>query len=85
MQVTATSTAKAGYTTYRVAVLFGREAADVYALFGVAGDPLVLPPAYQVASPFGSSVGPANAAFVAVNPDVRCRRSSPLHQLLVQA
>ena len=64
------STAKTGYTTYRVGVTFGPKAADVYALFGTAGDPLTLPPAFQVAAPFGSSVGPANAAFIPINADV---------------
>ena len=61
-QVTALSTAKAGYTTYRAAVLFDNSVRDVYALFGEAGDPLVIPPAFQVAAPFGTDVGPVRAA-----------------------
>ncbi len=67
--VTQTSTDKAGYETYRVGVMFGPTAADVYALYGQKGSPLIMPPAYQVAGPFGSSVGPVSEAFVSVHPE----------------
>ena len=67
--VTQTSTDKAGYETYQVGVMFGQRATDVYALYGQKGDPLIMPPAYQVATPFGSSVGPVNDALLAVQPD----------------
>lgn len=67
--VTQTSTDKQGYETYHVGVLFGPAALDVYALYGEKNSPLIIPPAYQVAAPFGSSVGPVNEAFVAVHAD----------------
>lgn len=69
-QTTVVSTGKAGYSTYQVAVAFDRNARDVYALYGgAAGDRLVVPPAYHVAAPFGSNIGPVNPAFFAVAPD----------------
>ena len=49
--------------------MFGPLATDVYALYGQKDTPLIMPPAYQVAAPFGSSVGPVNQAFAAVQPD----------------
>ena len=67
--VTQTSTDKQGYETYQVGVMFGPIATDVYALYGQKDDPLIIPPAYQVATPFGTSVGPVNKAFVPVEPD----------------
>ena len=60
MQVIQTSSAKPGYTTYQVSVQFGAAAQDVYALFGEAGAMLNIPPAFQVAAPFGSNVGPVS-------------------------
>ena len=74
-QTTVVSTAKAGYTTYRVSVTFDSGVQDVYALYGEKSDgpsisrELIIPPAYQVATPFGSDVGPTNPAFFAVMPD----------------
>ena len=50
---------KSGYTTYQVGVNFDSGAVeDVYALYGEAGDNMVIPPAFQVAAPFGADVGP---------------------------
>ena len=69
------ATSKAGFTTYQVVADFSvREAADVYAVFGEpsrgcsrASGPncrnLRLPPAFQVATPFGTNTGPTNPAF----------------------
>ena len=54
--ITTLAASKAGYTTYRVSVMLP-EARDVYAVFGQPGAELVLPPAFQVATPFGSNVG----------------------------
>ncbi len=68
LTVTAMSASQPGYTTYRVAVQFGADAMDVYALFGVPGDPLQIPPAFQVPLPFGSNTGPINPAFVSFMP-----------------
>ena len=60
----------AGYSTYQVAVAFDPAIVqDVYALYGEAGDALTIPPAWQAAAPFGSSIGPVNPAFVAVMPE----------------
>ena len=59
-RVDQTSTAKAGYTTYRVVSQFDRTSSEVYALFGEAGHSLVIPPAFQLAAPFGSDVGPVS-------------------------
>ena len=48
-----------GYATFRVSVEFqAAHVQDVYALFGENSNPLIVPPAYQVAAPFGSDVGP---------------------------
>ena len=53
------SSSKSGYTTYQVGVNFDSGAVqDVYALFGEDGDNMVIPPAFQVAAPFGADVGP---------------------------
>ena len=61
---------KAGYATYRVGVDFSAQhVEDVYALYGSTGDPLIVPAAFQVPTPFGSNVGPTNAAFFPINPD----------------
>ena len=74
-QTTVVSTAKSGYTTYQVSVTFDSGVQDVYALYGEPSDgpsisrELIIPPAYQVATPFGSDVGPVNPAFFAVMPD----------------
>ena len=61
VQVEQLSSSKDGYDTYRVAVGFDPDTtADVYALFGEEGDPLVIPPAFQVPAPFGTDVGPVS-------------------------
>ena len=61
IQVEQLSSSKDGYDTYRVAVGFDPETTeDVYALYGEPGDPLIIPPAFQVAAPFGSQVGPVS-------------------------
>lgn len=70
LTVVAMSTSQPGYTTYRVAVQFGPDALDVYAVFGVPDDPLQIPPAFQVPAPFGSNFGPINPAFVPIMPAV---------------
>ena len=62
LTVTQLGSSKAGYTTYQVSVDFGRTTADVYALFGEEGDPLIIPAGFQVPRPFGSDVGPVRAS-----------------------
>ena len=44
--------------------------ADVYALYGEVGDPLIIPPGWQMADPFGSSIGPVNPAFFGLAPEI---------------
>ena len=75
IQVEQLSSSKDGYDTYRVAVEFDPDMMlDVYALYGEEGDPLIVPPAFQVPAPFGSDVGP-----------VSLRSCVPAHQLLANA
>lgn len=54
-----------GHVTLRLSLQLGEEAENVYALHGGTdtGSPLYLPPAYQVASPFGVHVGGVNPAL----------------------
>ena len=55
------STSKSGYETFQVGVQFDSALVeDVYALFGEAGASMVVPPAFQVAPPFGADVGPVS-------------------------
>ena len=61
-----TSTAKSGYTTYQVTATYDRTVTEVYALFGQAGVPLAIPPAFQVAAPFGTDVGPVRPSDIAL-------------------
>ena len=69
MVVTALEQSMDGYTTFRVSAQFNAQARDVYALFGEKGLPLTMPPAWHLPTPFGTNVGPPNAAIVAVQPD----------------
>ena len=67
------STSMAGYTTYRVGVNFDSGMVqDVYALYGEAGDAMVIPPAFQVAAPFGADVGPVRALRVQLVDQAPC-------------
>jgi hypothetical protein len=68
LSVVTMAASQPGYTTYQIAVQFGADAYDVYAVFGVPGDPLQIPPAFQVATPFGSNVGPVNPLFLPIMP-----------------
>ena len=53
------SSSKAGYETFHVGVQFDNTMVeDVYALFGEPGANIVIPPAFQVAAPFGADTGP---------------------------
>ena len=58
-----------GYTTIQLKCELPDGAANVYAMSGVPGAVMSLPPAFQVPAPFGSDVGPTNAAFFSFNPD----------------
>ena len=57
------------YTTFRLYIEVSDAAlTNVYALYGTADHPLIVPPAYQVASPFGADFGGVNPALFAANP-----------------
>jgi hypothetical protein len=71
VSVLSVSTDKAGYETFQVSAKFGSRAASVYALYGEPGAPLEIPPAFQVDPPFGSDIGPVNAAFLPLLPDAQ--------------
>jgi hypothetical protein len=59
ISTTQMSSSKSGYNTYQVGVNFDSALVeDVYALFGEDGSTMVIPPAFQVAAPFGTDVGP---------------------------
>ena len=66
--VTQLSASKAGYATYTLDIQFGAIVQNVYALFGEAGDPLIIPAAFQVAAPFGTDVGPVRARAMQAAP-----------------
>ena len=38
-------------------------------MYGQAGDPLIIPPGFQSAAPFGTNIGPPNAAFFPIAPE----------------
>ena len=70
LAVTQMGQSKSGYATYQVSVEFDpRSVVDVYALFGEVGAALIIPPAFQVAAPFGVDTGPVNPAFFPMMPD----------------
>ena len=55
---TALGASAPGYTTYQVSVTFDTQhVEDVYALYGDEDNSLVIPPAMQVPTPFGTNVG----------------------------
>ena len=69
------SVAPAGWTTYQLSVDLPAGATNIYALAGTPSHavglsaPLVLPAAFQAASPFGVHVGGVNPVLTAANPD----------------
>ena len=65
------ATSVAGHTTVQLVGRFDvvPEVEDIYAIFGEGDDPLVIPPAWQLAAPFGANVGPVNPAFFAFEPN----------------
>jgi len=56
----------AGMTTVRATITLDATQSNVYALAGTEEIPMVFPPAYQVATPFGADIGGANPAFFAI-------------------
>ena len=53
-------------TTVRVSVTLDATQANVYAMAGTEDIPMVFPPAFQEATPFGADIGGANPAFFAI-------------------
>ena len=51
------------WQTYHVLAVLGPSAQNVYTIYGNSQSPLVFPPAYQVALPFGAHVGGTQPAF----------------------
>jgi hypothetical protein len=71
MLTTQMSASKSGYETFQVGVNFDSNMVqDVYALFGQAGDLMVIPPAFQAAAPFGSDVGPVRIQAASPTPAI---------------
>ena len=60
-----------GYTTVRLSVTLAAEQTNVYALAGSSfqGSPMVFPPAYQVAAPFGADIGGTPPAYWQFTPE----------------
>ena len=55
-----------GFTTYRIKLHLGPDAASVYTIFGTEDHRIIFPPAYHCAAPFGVDVGGVNPAFFEV-------------------
>jgi hypothetical protein len=57
------------HTTYRLSIeLDPTEAHSVHSIFGSTQNPMVLPPAFQVASPYGADVGGVSPLLFASSP-----------------
>jgi hypothetical protein len=56
-----------GYTTWEVSILVGGSIKNVYTFAGSDDHPTIIPPARQVAPPFGSNFGGTNPAYFAYN------------------
>lgn len=61
--------AVAGYTTYQLALELAVGAFNVYSLYGDDEWGMLFPPAFQVPAPFGATIGGADSALFAFNPD----------------
>lgn len=65
--VTVMSSSVPGHSTYRVSLILHDEVENVYSIYGDQGRDMVFPPAYQVASPFGTDFGGVNPILFAPN------------------
>merc|ERR1711871_1124750 len=54
------------WKTYRIVAALDASAENLYTIFGSSALPLAVPPAYQVATPFGAHVGGTSPAFWAL-------------------
>ncbi len=59
------------HTTYSLELTPVGEAETIYALYGHEQVPLEMPPAYQVATPFGTNFGGTPSQLVAIRPDAQ--------------
>jgi len=60
----------AGHTTYRLSLLLNpAQTTNIYTIFGEEGSQLSVPPAYQVATPFGVDIGGTYPQFWAAMAD----------------
>jgi hypothetical protein len=62
-EVTVMSSTMPGYSTYQISLILGAEVENVYSIYGDVGRDMVFPPAFQVASPFGTDFGGVNPAL----------------------
>ena len=69
LAVTMLATSTAGMMTMRMEYTLGADQDNAYVLAGLAGQPLTMPPAFQLATPFGADIGGANPAFFAIMAD----------------
>jgi len=64
--VRAMSASMDGYTTVQMVATLDPFAENVYTLFGTSTSRLVVPPAFQVSTPFGADIGGVNPTFFGV-------------------
>ena len=57
-----------GWATYTLSADLSNDARSLYSIFGRSTSPMSLPPAFQVATPFGRDIGGVPEAFVAAEP-----------------
>jgi hypothetical protein len=67
--VTELQSSVGGHSTYALELTPVGDADTIYALYGHAAVPLELPPAYQVAAPFGTHIGGTRSELWAFTPD----------------
>ena len=67
--VTVAAASATGYTTYTLTASLHGTAANLYSIEGTADGRMEIPPAFQVAVPFGVDCGGVNPAFFAIMPD----------------
>jgi hypothetical protein len=63
------SSVSEGYTTMRFTVTLAEDQSNVYAIYSAAGAEMSIPPAFQVAAPFGAHTGGVSELFYGAAPD----------------
>ena len=64
--VTTAAASVSGYTTYTLTASLHDTAANLYSIEGTSDGRMEIPPAYQVAAPFGCNLGGVDPGFVSV-------------------